>query len=183
MAEAYRVSNRFEVHFVTCTVTHWIDVFSRPIYAQIIVDSLRYCQIKKGLSIHAWCMMTNHIHLIASSDELPLGDILRDFKKFTAYKIYREIKDSTLSESRREWMLKAFQAKGMENPDNVGFQFWQPGYHPVELNNRLMAEQHLNYLHDNPVRAGFVRQAWDYRYSSAIDYMLNKPGLIPVQFL
>ena len=33
-----------------------------------------------------------------------------------------------------------------------------------------MIEQRLTYLHENPVKAGFVRSAEEYTYSSANDY-------------
>ena len=62
----------------------------------IIVESLQYCQAKKGLEIFAWCLMTNHIHLIIRAKEgYNLSDILRDFKKFTASKILEKINDKT----------------------------------------------------------------------------------------
>ena len=42
-----------EVYFVTDTVVDWVDIFSRPIYKHIIIDSLQYCQKEKGLIIYA----------------------------------------------------------------------------------------------------------------------------------
>ena len=57
-----------------------------------MVESLDYCQKNKGLVIHAWVLMTNHIHLIVSVDgSIALSDILRDFKKFTSKKIVAAI--------------------------------------------------------------------------------------------
>ncbi len=43
-----------EVFFVTTTVIDWIDIFTRPHYKHIIIDSLRHCQKEKGLIIYAW---------------------------------------------------------------------------------------------------------------------------------
>ena len=53
-----------ELYFITSTVVDWMDVFTRPVYKQIIVESLRYCQAQKGLDIYAWVLMTNHLHLL-----------------------------------------------------------------------------------------------------------------------
>ena len=47
----------------------WIDVFTRDIYKDVFVDSLQYCIKNKGLVLHAWVIMTNHVHLIISSDK------------------------------------------------------------------------------------------------------------------
>jgi putative transposase len=70
----------------------------------IIVDSLNYCIVNKGITIYAWCLMTNHLHLVARANEgSKLSDFIRDFKKFTAKKIIEVIKEEP--ESRKEWLL------------------------------------------------------------------------------
>jgi len=72
------------VYYLTLTVVDWVDIFSRPVYKHIIVDSLNYCIANKGLKVYCWCLLSNHLHMIAAaSDEDTLSDILRDFKKFT----------------------------------------------------------------------------------------------------
>ena len=53
-----------ELYFTTTTVVDWMDVFTRPQYKHIIIDSLKYCQANKGLDIYAWVLMTNHLHMI-----------------------------------------------------------------------------------------------------------------------
>lgn len=69
----------------------WVDVFTRNEYKNILVDNLRYCQENKGLELLAWCIMTSHVHLvIRAKDGYRLPDILRDFKKFTSKKLFRQ---------------------------------------------------------------------------------------------
>jgi hypothetical protein len=43
--------------------------------------------------------------------------------------------------------------------------------------------QKLNYIHQNPVRAGLVKESTDYIYSSATDYYLNKKGLLDLDLV
>ena len=43
-----------------------LDVFTRKDYRDIVLDSLRHCQNEKGLLLHAWCIMSNHLHMIVS---------------------------------------------------------------------------------------------------------------------
>jgi REP element-mobilizing transposase RayT len=77
-----------------------------------------YCQEQKGLTIYAWVLMSNHLHTIVSCEEnVKIGDIWRDFKKFTSKKIVSTL-ENDIMESRREWMLDkfAFRAKN----DNRG---------------------------------------------------------------
>ncbi len=74
-----------EVYFVTDTVVDWVDIFSRPCYRHIIIESLQHCQKQKGLIIYAWVLMTNHMHMIVGSSGInKVSDIMRDFKKFTS---------------------------------------------------------------------------------------------------
>ena len=54
--------------------------------------------------------------------------------------------------------------------------------HPIEMNSNEMIDSRLDYIHENPVVAGFVDEASDWRYSSAKDYAGGK-GLIDLIFL
>jgi putative transposase len=70
---------------------------------------------------------------------------------------------------------------GKKNSNNSNFQLWQQDNHPIELSTPFIAHQKLDYLHYNPVEAGFVRNPEDYLYSSAIDYYTSKKGLIQIE--
>jgi len=170
MAFAYKISEQQGVHFVTCTVVQWIDVFTRREYADILVNSLKYCQKNKGLNIFAWVIMSNHIHLIVSCNaDFDLSDTMRDFKKFTSSQIVDSIEKNT-RESRRSWLLWLLKHK-------EGITFWQPGNHPEEIRTREFFKQKLDYIHQNPVRAGIVDKEEEYIYSSARCFY-GKEGLI-----
>lgn len=133
--------------------------------------------------LHAYVLMNNHMHLIVSArDGYLISDIIRDFKKYTSKRLVAAIEDN-VQESRKKWMLELFRYAGANNNSNEVNQFWQQDYHPVALDSEEKARQRLNYLHENPVRAGIVWQAEDYKYSSAIDYFLNKPGIISIEKL
>ncbi len=87
----YKIRNKAGIYFITFAVVKWIDIFTRKEYQKIIIDSLKYCQKQKRLIIYAWCLMSNHIHLIISAKNNDLSDILRDFKKYTSKKIITNI--------------------------------------------------------------------------------------------
>jgi len=101
MSEGYKIRNQSAIHFITFASVEWIDVFTRHIYADIVVDSLRYCQKEKGLVIYAWCIMSNHVHLIVRAENNKLSEVLRDLKKYTAKQIIAAI-ESNQGESRKE---------------------------------------------------------------------------------
>lgn len=155
-----------ELYFVTLTVTDWVDVFTRRLYGDFIIENLAYCQQHKKLNIYAYVIMTNHIHLVTNAEGGSLGDVLRDFKTYTSKQLVKLIRENN-TESRADWMLHIFEKAGQYNPDNVNHQFWQPGNYPVQLYTPAVIEQKIDYIHQNPVRAGFVGSAHEYWYSSA----------------
>jgi len=182
MPTRYRFGENHAPHFVTCSVINWIDALSRSQYKDIIVNSLKYCISNKGLVIHAWVIMNNHLHMVITSDEEhPLADIIRDFKKHTAKQLIKEI--DTPNESRRSWMMWLFASAGKQNPNNEHYQFWQQDNHPQMLTTGTEITQNITYIHENPVRAGIVYSPECYIYSSGIDYYTQQKGLLPVEVL
>jgi putative transposase len=164
MAEAggFKIRNQNAVHFITFAVVEWVDVFTWREYKDIVVDSLKHCQEQKGLNIHAWIIMSNHVHFILSSKEgFKLSNILRDFKKFTSTEVTKSI-ESSKYENRKNWILKLFRAAGRKNVRNTSYQFWRQDNKPIELDTNKMIDQRLEYLHNNPVVAGIVDRAEDY---------------------
>jgi len=179
----YKIRHQSAPHFLTFSVVDWVDIFTRQLYRDLIVDSLKFCQENKGLLLHAWCIMTNHLHLIMSAREKGLSDLLRGFKKYTSAQLVKAVSENKY-ESRREWMLRHFAKAGQENSRNPGNQFWQQDNHPVELYSAAFIAQKLNYIHENPVRAGWVEKPEHYLYSSSRNYVSGwAAGLLDVVFL
>lgn len=174
MSDKYKANDPDGVYFITISVVQWADVFTRRDYCEIVCNSLAFCQQEKGLTIYAWCIMTNHLHLICSAPALP--NAIRDFKKYTAKELLKAIQENPL-ESRKGWLIWLFRSAGEINPKNEDYKFWQTGYHPVLLHSNFFLEQKLDYLHRNPVTAGFVEEPENWFYSSAKDYAGSKGRL------
>ena len=182
MSRKYKFHNPEGLYFVSFATVNWIDVFTRRIYRDIVVDSLNYCIKEKGLVVYAWVVMSNHVHLLIRTKQMPLEDIMRDLKSYTSREILKSIKENP-QESRREWMLWMFERAGKKNPNNKTRQFWQQNNHPIELGHEPFdIQQSLDYIHNNPVVAGILSKAEEYNYSSAMDYAGEK-GLVKVEML
>lgn len=177
MSRNYKFQNPKGLYFVSFAVVEWLDVFTRNEYKDIILESLTFCQNKKGMEIVPWCIMTNHIHLIFRSiNEEEPSSLLGDFKRFTSNAIVKAIKENP-RESRRELLLETFK-KTAEKSSNVKHnQFWRHDNKPIELWSNIVIQQKVDYIHNNPVEAGLVFRAEDYIYSSAVDYSGEK-GLL-----
>jgi len=182
MSRKYKFYTPEGLYFVSFATVNWIDVFTRNIYKDIMVNSLNYCIKEKGLIVYSWIIMTNHVHLIIRSKSLPLEGIMRDLKSFTSREVVNAIKENP-QESRREWMIWMFNRAGKKNGNNKNAQFWQQHNQPVELGREAYdIEKYVDYIHDNPVKSGIVARAEDYLYSSAIDYSGGK-GYVKIQLL
>ena len=168
-----------ELYFTTTTVIDWMDVFTRPQYKHIVVESLGYCQENKGLDIYAWVLMTNHLHMIVGiRGENTIGDLLRDFKKFTSKRIVKAIQDNQ-QESRKNWMMNRFWFRGANDKKITNYRFWQEDNHVEQLYSYDFYKQKLDYIHLNPVRQEIVQDPSDYLYSSARNYA-GMDGLLKV---
>ena len=180
MSEKYKFHDPEGIYFVTPTIVVWADLFTKQQYWHIVLGALAHYQQNNGLIIHAWCVMSSHLHLIISTRKSPLSDIMRDFKKYTSKRFTGSLKDG--NDSRREWLLRLFAEAGAELKRNKNFKVWQDGNHPILLDNNQMITQRLEYVHNNPVEAGLVQDPTDYLLSSARDYA-DEPGLLQIEKL
>ncbi len=180
--KGHKIINQEGLHFVTFTIVGWIDVFTRKKYCEMVLDSFRYCVKHKGLVINAYVIMSNHIHLIAyAKGAQGLSDIIRDFKSYTSKNIIKDIANNK-QESRRKWMIKLFKQYGSLNGNNSKYQFWQRHNKPTELISPKWINIRLNYIHQNPVKAGYVNSPEHFRFSSASNY-LNGKGEIDIEVI
>lgn len=78
----------------------------------------------------------------------------RPMPKFTVSRILKLIAESG-TESRSEWMLKRFAFAAQRHVRNSTYQFWTHENHAVEVVSNKFIDQKLDYIHQNPVRAGW----------------------------
>jgi putative transposase len=110
-----------------------------------LLDSIRYCQKEKGLKLYSWCIMSNHVDMMAAGRDEKLSAILRDFKKFTSKQIIKAIEQNN-GESRKDWMLKVFKEQGENNSRNKEYHFWRQDNQPKECYSPKFSLQKLNYI-------------------------------------
>ncbi|QIA09897.1 transposase [Draconibacterium halophilum] len=178
-ADNYFISDQNASYFLTFTVVDWLDVFTRKEYKVVIVDSLNYCIKNKGLTVFAWCLLSNHLHLVCrAKDGNSISAIIRDFKKFTSKAILKMIQE--IPESRRDWLLYHFECAGRFDSRIQHYKFWQETNHAVLLDTSEKIDQRINYTHDNPVKALIVAHPHEYLFSSAVDYS-GAQGLVEIE--
>lgn len=168
MSTGYQINDQEGLYYLTFQIVDWIDIFTRQIYRDIVIESLRFAIENKNLNVFAFVIMSNHMHSIMQSSTSELSNSIRDFKKFTSKRIIETIQSTP--ESRREWMINRFDWNARQHKRNQIFQVWTHENHAIYLNGSEFIRDKIDYLHENPVRAGLVEKPEDYLYSSARFY-------------
>ncbi len=180
MSVSRSIRHEDQIYFLTPTVVQWADVFTRKRNQDIVLESLAYCIENKGLCLYAWVIMSNHIHLIARSENNDLSGTIRDLKKHTAKQLHASVTQAT--ESRSGWMAWLFKKAAEDSNEHKEYALWQRGSNAELLESNKFLDQKRDYIHNNPVRAWFVNEPHEYRLSSAIDYAGGK-GLLKIKLL
>ena len=181
MSRNYKMLSKEGMYFISFAVINWIDIFIRQQYFELICDSLEYCIKNKGMVVYAYCIMPSHIHMIFSDNNANPSKLLGEFKTFTSKNMRKEI-ENNIYESRKEWILWMMKKAGVKNSNVKNYQFWQQNNQPMELWSNKFIDQKVDYIHNNPIKAGFVEEAEHWKYSSAIDYSGGK-GRIKIEVL
>jgi len=169
MGSRYKIRDSDGLYFLTFTVVGWVDLFIRNVYRDCLISSFNYCHREKGLNIHAFVIMTSHLHLIVSSRPgYDLKSTIRDMKKHTSKELLKLIKE--IPESRREWLLNKFSYEAQRSSRGKDYLLWQEGYHARQIETNGFLDGKLDYIHHNPVEGGFVSRPEDFVYSSARNY-------------
>lgn len=168
----YKIYENDYPYFITTSIVEGYPVFSNRLAAEIILEGLSFLQNKRKTVLYAYVIMENHIHLVAQSEKLSKN--FRAFKSWTA----RSIIDQFEQNGNALYLKKFKRAKKPSHKDSY-FQIWQEGFHPKQIVDDSMMIQKIDYIHNNPVKRGFVDRPEAWRYSSIRNY-LGQNGLIPV---
>jgi len=155
------------------TIVEWLPIFTNPEIVTIILDSLRFVQKERDLILYAWVIMENHLHLIVMAPN-PVKT-MKEFKSYTA----RTIIDYLRDRGSKTWLNKLQEAK-LSHKTTSNYQVWQEGSHPQEIVDEEMMVQKIEYIHNNPVRRGYIDEPEYWRYSSARNYE-GLTGLLKVE--
>ncbi len=150
------------LYFWTATIKDWNQLLLYDSMKEIVIDSLNYLSDKKLITVYAFVIMPNHLHLIwemngLNGKEKPVGSFL----KYTAHEFLKEM--NKIGISQREYEIKSIQKKR---------EIWIPNPMAIELYSKEVINQKMNYIHTNPLgyRWNLCENPEEYYYSSAKYY-------------
>ena len=151
--------------FTTITCLDWNPILEKDQQKEIIINSLRFLTKDKRAIIYAFAIMKNHFHLVWQMvGEHELDDVQRDFLKFTGQQILKNFRNEN-SPILKDLLVQAKDRK---------YQVWERNSLSISLWTQRVLLQKVEYIHNNPVRAGLCKEPEDYKYSSAQFYLCNK---------
>jgi REP element-mobilizing transposase RayT len=159
-------------HFLTCTVVEWLPIFTRPASVQNLRDSWSHQRANDGLRLYGYVILENHLHFVAQAPRL--DKCVSRFKSFTAARLIELLK----AHGAAPLLARLRFAKRAHKRDRE-YQFWQEDSHAEMIISQAVMREKLEYIHQNPVKRGYVDLPEHWRYSSARNY-LGKAGLIEI---
>jgi REP element-mobilizing transposase RayT len=170
--------NLIEEHFffVTTTVINFTPIFSYSQFCEILINNIKHYQTKYHFEILSYVIMPSHFHWIVKVEPKfgTISDIMRDIKKFTAWQIFDELKE-TGNKKLESIFIKA--ANGIKDQEK---KLWMKRFDDEVIRNDKMFWTKLKYIHNNPVKEGIVEKPEDYKYSSAVNYIKGDHSIINV---
>lgn len=168
----YKIFEQNTPHFLTCTVINWAPIFTRPETVQIILEAFNYRQQHRDFKLYGYVILENHLHCIAQCADL--SKEMQSFKSYTAKLLIQYFEERQVTR-----ILQQFAFYKKAHKVDREYQVWEEGSHPQFIYNEEMLLQKLTYIHENPVKRGYVDDPVHWRNSSARNYA-GMTGLIPV---
>lgn len=168
-------------YFLTLETVDMVDVFTKPVYKQIVVHTLNHFIDNKGLVVYGWCLMSNRLYIVAQAQRnVLLGDIRKGFKQFTSEKIIEAVYSEPIE--KQSWMLQRFEKSTGLFSSQKKLEVWKKVKEPllIDCNKPELMAEHLEFLHNAPVKERIVQYPADYYYSSARDYIDDITGLVKI---
>ena len=169
----YKIYELTYPHFITLTVLHWIPLFTNKDSVEILLDSFKHLQKNDNLKIYSYVILENHLHLVASSDDL--SKTVQKFKSYTSKKLLELLHKQNITTILDQL---AFYKKAHKKESS--YQVWQEGIQAKLIQDEKTMIQKIEYIHNNPVKRGYVDETIHWRYSSARDYQ-GERGLLAVE--
>jgi putative transposase len=154
------------IEFFTATCLNWQPLFQADTRKDIVMNSLRFLVSDQRIWLYAFVIMPNHIHLLWRKQDAWLEkNVQQIFLKYTAQQIKFHLLDTRQKDELENY-------KSTQNDRE--YHFWERRPYKSTMFNRKVAEQKLDYIHENPMKAGLCELPEHYRYSSARYYELNE---------
>lgn len=144
---------------ITAVARNRLPVFRTEAIKRVVSSALDEARRSGGFALFAYVIMPDHLHVVTDGTRKP-SDTLRFIKGIASHRVIEYLKMGGFQRS-----LEKLRDEKKERGHQ--YSLWQHHSNVVLLTSEFMFMQRVNYIHQNPVRAGLAERAEDYRWSSA----------------
>jgi putative transposase len=159
MAQQFQISRDTPALYITAVTKDRLPVFRTDTVKQLVCEALNEARTSGGFLIFAYVIMLDHLHLLTSQPKNST-DVLRYVKGIIGRRAIDYLKNNNHQASLSKLQHQEWKRKHQ-------YSVWQVEKNVFSVFSEPMFMQKVNYIHMNPVRAGLVERAIDYRWSSA----------------
>jgi REP element-mobilizing transposase RayT len=157
--ERFQISRDSQALYITVVTKDRLPAFQTDLINTITCQALDEARNSGGVLIFAYVIMPNHMHLLTDQPNTS-ADVLRYVKGITARRVIDYLK-------QKNYQSSLAKLQHVEWKREHRYSLWQQEKNVLSIFSEAIFMQKVNYIHQNPVRAGLVERATDYRWSSA----------------
>jgi REP element-mobilizing transposase RayT len=159
MPHRFQISRDSQALFITLNAKNRLPVFREDEIKSVLCQAIDEARKSAGFLLFAYAIMIDHLHVITNQPR-PISEVLRVLKGITARRVIDYLKEQNYNAS-----LSKLQHEVRDR--NYRYSLWQTEKNVYPIFSEGLFMQKVNYIHNNPVQAGMVERAIDYRWSSA----------------
>lgn len=154
-----QISRDNPFYYLTSIAHDRLPIFQKDTIKQIVCNAFDEARKSGEIMIFAYVIMPNHSHLVTDSHR-DISDVLRFTNGVSAKRVLDYLKENQFESSLRK-LQQEEKRKGHK------YSVWEHHPNAFRIHGEDTLMQKVNYIHQNPVRAGLVERAEDYHFSSA----------------
>jgi len=159
-------------HYVTAVTYGRVPIFQNVHACSLFIDALATTRSKEPFKLIGYVIMPDHVHLLANPLCLDISVIIGRLKGRAAAAILKWLRkeqcEALLARLRLPHSLSSGQTHAV----------WLQDFSAIDIWSRRFIRQKLNYIHNNPVRAGLCDHPGKWRWSSFQSYFPHEPGSV-----
>jgi putative transposase len=159
MPEKFQISRDSQALYITIVSKDRLPIFQKDAIKNLVCNAIDEARNSGQFLLFAYVIMLDHLHLLTSCPN-DSADVLRYIKGITGRRVIDYLKEKNFQSSLKKLRHEEWKRKH-------SFSVWQQEKNVFSIFSEAMFMQKVNYIHNNPVRAGLVERAIDYRWSSA----------------
>ena len=159
MSHDFQISRDNQALFITLNTAHRLPIFKKEELNLVLRSAIDEARRSANLLLFAYVFMIDHIHLLTDQPKPP-SEVLRMIKGITAHRVINYLKENEYTSSLEKLRHEVRKR-------NYRYSLWQTEKNVFPIFSEGLFMQKVNYIHNNPVKAGYVERAIDYRWSSA----------------